>query len=70
MKYLFSGIACILMMQIVVAQNKKSLTPDMLWKIGRVSARGITKDKKYVIYTVSNPQVSENKFQKTTYKVD
>ncbi len=69
MKYLFSGIACILMMQIVVAQNKKSLTPDMLWKIGRVSARGITKDKKYVIYTVSNPQVSENKFQKTTYKV-
>ncbi len=69
MKYLFSGIACILMMQIVVAQNKKSLTPDMLWKIGRVSAKGITKDKKYVIYTVSNPQVAENKFQKTTYKV-
>ena len=69
MKYLFSGIIGVFMMQIGVAQNKKSLTPELLWKIGRVSAKGITKDKKFVIYTVSNPQVAENKFQKTTYKV-
>ncbi len=57
------------MMQIGVAQNKKTLSPDLLWKIGRVSADGITKDKKQVIYTVSYPQMSENKFQKTTYAV-
>ena len=67
MKYLFSAIACMIMMQVCVAQNK--LSPELLWKIARVSARGISKDKQYLIYTVSIPDVAANKFTKKTYKM-
>ena len=39
-----------------LAQNV--MTPELLWKLGRVNAIGISKDKKYIIYTVSTPDVS------------
>ncbi len=69
MKYLFLGIVCILMMHLVSAQPKQTLSPELLWKIGRVSANGISKDKKFVLYTVSYPDVRENKFSKKSYKL-
>lgn len=49
------------------AQNK--LTPELLWKLGRVSAMGISKDKQWVIYSVSSPNVQENKSTHKTYKI-
>jgi hypothetical protein len=35
------------------AQNK--ITPELLWKLGRVSAMGLSKDGKFVVYAVSTP---------------
>ena len=67
MKYLFSAIVCMIMVQVGLAQNK--LSPELLWKIARVSARGISKDKQFVIYTISYPDVAANKFNKKTYKM-
>jgi dipeptidyl aminopeptidase/acylaminoacyl peptidase len=49
------------------AQN--SLTPETLWKLGRLSAVGITKDKTGVVYTVSTPGIEENKSSKKTYLI-
>jgi len=47
------------------AQNR--LTPEMLWQLGRVSALGISKDGKYVVYAVGIPNVAENKTKRTSY---
>ena len=45
------------------------LTPEQLWKFGRVSGRGISKDGKFVVYTVSSPSVEENKSSSKTYVI-
>ncbi len=49
----------------VMAQNK--MTPELLWKLGRVSGLGISKDGKYVLYSVSTPNADENKSSRKTY---
>ena len=51
----------------VKAQNK--LTPEKLWQLGRLSAIGMSKDKQYVLYSVSIPNVSENKSSRKIYKI-
>ena len=51
----------------VKAQNL--LTPELLWKLGRVSGKGISKDGKYVIYTVGVPDVAGNKIVTKTYSL-
>lgn len=45
------------------------LTPELLWKLGRVSALGISKDGKNVIYKVSIPSVEENKSNSKFYSI-
>ncbi|MGE5521903.1 MAG: S9 family peptidase [Candidatus Dadabacteria bacterium] len=51
----------------LVAQQP--LTPETMWKLGRVSAVGITKDKSGVVYTVSSPDVDQNRSSRKTYLV-
>lgn len=50
-----------------VAQNV--MTPELLWKLGRVTGLGISKDGKYVVYTVATPKAEENKMYRKTYAV-
>lgn len=49
------------------AQDK--MTPELLWKLGRVSGVGITNDKNGVVYTVSIPDAEQNKSTKKTYYI-
>lgn len=49
------------------AQNL--MTPELLWKLGRVSVLGISKDKQFVLYDVSTPNVEDNKSIHKTYKI-
>jgi hypothetical protein len=49
------------------AQNR--MTPELLWKLGRVSGLGISKDGKYVLYSVSTPNAAENKSFRKTYAI-
>ncbi len=51
----------------VFAQNK--MTPELLWKLGRVSGLGVSKDGKYVLYSVSTPNAADNKSSRKTYAV-
>ena len=51
----------------VVAQNLMS--PELLWKLGRISPLGISKDEKNIIYKVSAPSVEENKSNSKYYSV-
>ena len=49
--------------------KKQTMTPELLWKVQRVSGTGISKDGKNVIYRVSTPSVEENKFSSKTYTI-
>ena len=64
-------VACIIAVffTLHLAQAQQTLTPEMLWKLGRVSPVGISKDQKSVVYTVGIPNVVENKINRKTYLV-
>jgi dipeptidyl aminopeptidase/acylaminoacyl peptidase len=48
-----------------MAQNV--MTPELLWKLGRLTPLGISKDGKNVVYKVSTPSVEENKSNSKFY---
>ena len=50
--------------------QKNNLTPEMLWKLGRVSGMGISKDGNTYICTVSTPSVEENKSSRKSFAID
>jgi dipeptidyl aminopeptidase/acylaminoacyl peptidase len=53
----------------LATQAQNPLTPEQLWKWGRVSGLGISKDKNFVVYAVSTPNAEENKSVRKTYKI-
>jgi len=62
-------IAGILMLFAGQPAAQSVLTPELLWKLGRVSGMGVTKDKKFVIYSVSTPDVASNNSSLKTYRI-
>src|SRR5687768_8623255 len=57
--------AFVILSTATIAQNR--MTPELLWKLGRVTGLGLSKDKQYVIYAVSTPSVDENKSKRLVY---
>ncbi len=57
----------------VITSNQQgvteSMSPEILWSLGRVSGLGISKDGKSVVYTVSTPNITENKSTRETFIV-
>ena len=51
------------------SQAQNLLTAEQLWKLGRVSGIGLSKDKKNIIYSVSTPNVEENKSARNLYSI-
>lgn len=49
--------------------SQKLLTPETLWSLGRVHGLGISKNGKFVIYTVTTPDISNNTYSIKTYSV-
>ncbi len=49
------------------AQDK--MTPDLLWKLGRVAGIGLTKDKQFIVYAVNRPDVTNNTSVSKYYKI-
>jgi len=45
------------------------MTPETLWKLGRVSGIAVTPDGKSVVYSVGIPDVSENKVSRKYYVI-
>ena len=63
------GILILLLMVAILGYGQEMLTPEALWKIGRVSPLGISTDKQYAIFSVSTPDLTENKSSRKTYKI-
>lgn len=53
----------------LTASAQQHMTPELLWKIGRVSALGISKDGKNIVYRVSVPNIDENKSDSKFYTI-
>jgi len=51
------------------AFSQPKMTPELLWKLGRVSGMGMSKDGKSVIYTVSIPDWEANKSNRYYYMI-
>lgn len=56
-------------MTINTAVGQGFITPEILWKLGRVSALGISKDGKSVVYKVATPSIEDNKLNSKFYIV-
>src|SRR5687768_2199998 len=50
-------------------QAQSTMTPELLWKLGRVSGLGVTEAGK-VVYSVSTPDWEENKSSRKMYEID
>lgn len=48
-------------MGLSASAQQQPMTPELLWKLGRVSGLGISNDGKSIIYKVSTPVAEENK---------
>lgn len=53
----------------VSASAQNVLSPELLWKLGRVTVIGISKDGKSVVYKVATPSVEENKSNSKFYTI-
>lgn len=51
------------------ASAQNTLTAEALWKLGRVSPLGISKDGKAVVYRVTTPSVADNNSSGKTYTI-
>jgi dipeptidyl aminopeptidase/acylaminoacyl peptidase len=49
--------------------SQNTMTPDLLWKLGRVGVNGMSKDGKYIVYTVSIPDWQENKSKRKSFYI-
>ncbi|MGB3005196.1 MAG: S9 family peptidase [Chitinophagaceae bacterium] len=47
--------------------SQNHLTPELLWKLNRVSGLGTSKDGKYVVYSVGTPDMDANKIKRKSY---
>jgi dipeptidyl aminopeptidase/acylaminoacyl peptidase len=67
MKFVLKTIVILSIFLPAFAQAQQPLTPEKLWSLGRVSARGLTKDGSAVVYTVATPDVAAVKMARKTY---
>jgi dipeptidyl aminopeptidase/acylaminoacyl peptidase len=58
-----------LTMMSLSAIGQNVMTPEILWKLGRVSVLGISSDNKNIVYKVSTPSIAENKSASKTYTI-
>jgi dipeptidyl aminopeptidase/acylaminoacyl peptidase len=63
-----TALFILLLLPFVVAAQV--MTPEKLWELGRVGAKGISEDGKYLVYSVTIPDVDGNTYNSQTYAVD
>lgn len=66
---MFRLLVLLLSISTLSVQAQSTMTPDLLWKLGRVSGLGVTETGK-VIYLVSTPDWEENKSSRKMYEIN
>lgn len=67
MKNLFFGILTLITFTQILGQDL--MTPENLWKLGRITPLGLSEDGLTIYYKVTNFQVNENKKTATFYQI-
>jgi len=49
--------------------SQNHMTPELLWSLGRVSGLGLSKDKQWLLYSVSTPDINENKSKRKVFAI-
>ncbi len=71
MRYAISFLLVLLMTSLSFAQAQKQLlTPELLWKIGRVSLDAVSPDGQYAVYGVQRFDIDKNQGTRTLYLVN
>ncbi len=68
MKKIITVILCLMSLSFF-SHAQTTLSPELLWKLGRVNPVGISKDKQYIIYSVSTPDAAANKSTTKSYRI-
>lgn len=63
------GIPIVIACMSITALSQERMTPELLWKLGRVNGVGISKDSLNVVFNVSTPNIETNKSGKKTYLI-
>jgi dipeptidyl aminopeptidase/acylaminoacyl peptidase len=56
-------------MMSLIATAQNTMSPELLWKLGRLTALGISKDGKNIVYKVTTPSIEENKSDSKFYTI-
>lgn len=48
---------------------QQRMSPELLWKLGRVNGLGISIDGKYAVYTVTTPNAAENRSSRQSFAI-
>lgn len=67
MKRSIAFVALLVLMLNGYTQNL--MTPEQLWSLGRVTGLGLSKDKKWLLYSVSTPDINENKSKRKVFAI-
>ncbi len=60
----------LLLLFLPILASAQVMTAEMLWSLGRVSAVGMSKDGKSLVYKVTTPDVAENTFSSELFVLD
>lgn len=60
----------ILLNTTIMYSQKKIMTPELLWKLGRVNIEAISPNKKKIIYSVTNYDIETEKATKNIFSLD
>lgn len=63
-------ILFILLLIFPVGLFAQTMTPELLWSLGRVSAVGLSEDQNYMVYRVTTPNIDSNNFDTQTFKLE
>ena len=58
-----------LLMMSLSAMAQNVMTPELLWKLGRLTPLGLSNDGKNIVYKVTYPSVAENKSESKLYSI-
>ncbi|WP_374164765.1 prolyl oligopeptidase family serine peptidase [Arcticibacter sp. MXS-1] len=58
-----------LILSVCMVQAQEKMTPELLWKLGRVSGEMVTTDEKSVLFSVTQYNMDENKGERNLYAI-
>src|SRR5687767_4292137 len=65
-KYMLTAFACLLS---IIFFGQDLMTPELLWKLGRVTGHGISNDGSHIVYSVSVPDAEQNRSTRKYYMI-